>query len=103
VQNTQASGENDDKDKAFGVGADFKYSAFKISTWYKSVQANAWPGFTLDSDSFFGNYNTWVVGGKWKAFDRGEFGVTYFNGTPEDEDLGGYDRQDVIVDFVFKW
>ena len=103
IQNTQASGVHDDKDTAYGAGLGFKYQAFKLSAWYKSVQANAWPGFTTDSDSYFANYNTWVVGGKWKVFDRGELGVTYFNGTPEDVDLGGYDRQDVMVDFVFKW
>ena len=67
------------------------------------MQANAWPGFVTDSDSYFANFNTWVLGATWQVFDRGELGVTYFNGKPEDEDLGGYDKQDIMVDFVFKW
>jgi hypothetical protein len=103
--NTDATGEYDDEKTGYAFGAGIKYDKFKLSSWYKYVEANASPGFIADSDTGFVNRKGYIVGLSYKVIKPLTLSVTYFDTEAVDEDLSGATNayQMVLTQGVFKF
>jgi hypothetical protein len=105
LMNTDASGMYEDEDTGYGFGAGIKYDKFKLSSWYKHVEANATPGFISDSDSGFVNRKGYIIGLSYKIIKPITLSVTYFDTEAVDETLPGSSNgyQMVLTQGVFKF
>ncbi|MEW5913004.1 MAG: putative porin [Thermodesulfobacteriota bacterium] len=105
LKNNDSEGPYQDKDQGYGAGVFVKYDKFGFNLWYKSVEANATPGFIADSDSGYVNIKGWIANVSYKMWKYGTVELSYYSMEPEDASISTASNkyQTVFVDFVFKF